>query len=115
MCMKAKKEKAVCKLIEDEKNAQIHTYSPLKRKRKYPELSTSFVHRRSRMVCKLLTTKPSTAIPILKHVWDQLYKIPKMRVLMNQYWRKDTNLAKMMLDIGKHRERKDDEKLLAIH
>ena len=64
------------------------------------------------MVCKLLTTKPATAIPILKHVWDQLYKNPGMRVLMNKYWKKDTNLAHMLLEIGKHRGRKDDEKLL---
>ena len=108
--MKAKKEKAVHKLIEEDKNAQIPSYSPFKRK--YPDLSTSFVCRRSGMVCKLLTTKPITAIPILKYVWDQLYKIPEMRVLMNQYWRKETHLANMMLDIGNHKARKDDEKLL---
>ena len=64
------------------------------------------------MVCKLLTTKPTTAIPILKHVWDQLYKIPEMRVLMNQYWHKDTHLAQLMLNIGKHKEWKNDLKLL---
>ena len=64
------------------------------------------------MVCKLLTMKPGTAIPILKHVWDQLYKIPEMRVLMNKYWSRDSNLAHIMLDIGKYRGRKDDEKLL---
>ena len=57
-------------------------------------------------------TKPATAIGILKHVWDQLYKIPEMRVLMNKYWQKDTPLTHMMLDIGKHRARKDNEKLL---
>ena len=108
--MKAKKQKAVRKLIEDEENAQIPTYSPLKRK--YPDLSTSFVRRRSGMVRKLLTTKPTTAIQILKHVWDQLYKMPSMRVLMNKYWGKETNLACLMLDIGKQRGRKDDVKLL---
>ena len=64
------------------------------------------------MVRKLLTTKPGTAIPILKHVWDQLYKIPEMRILMNKYWSRDSNLAHIMLDIGKYRGRKDDEKLL---
>ena len=64
------------------------------------------------MVHKLLTTKPGTAIPILKHVWDQLYKIPEMRVLMNKYWSRDSNLAHIMLDIGKYRGRKDDKKLL---
>ena len=53
-------------------------------------------------------------IPILKHVWDQLYKDPKMRVLMNKYWKQhdEGSLAKLMLDIGKYRGRKDDKKLL---
>ena len=80
--------------------------------KKYPELATSFVCRRSGMVCKLLTTKPATAIPILKHVWDQLYKIPQIRVLVNQFWQKDSHLANLILNIGKHRARKDDVKLL---
>ena len=31
---------------------------------------------------------------------------------MNKYWGKETNLACLMLNIGKHRERKDDVKLL---
>ena len=66
--MREKKQKAVCKLIEGDKNAQIPTYNPLNIK--FPDLATSFVCRRSGMVHKLLTTKPGTAIPILKHVWD---------------------------------------------
>ena len=45
----------------------------------------SFVHQRPVAVCKLLTDKPTTAIAILKHVWDQEYKIPAKRVLMNKY------------------------------
>ena len=62
----------------------------------------------------MLTDKPTTAIPILKHVWDQLYKDPKMRVHMNKYWKQNDegSLAKLMLDIGKYRGRKDDQKLL---
>ena len=39
--MQETKYKAVRKLIEDDKNAQIPTYSPLKYK--HPDLSTSFV------------------------------------------------------------------------
>ena len=35
-----------------------------------------------------------------------------MRVLMNQYWRNDRHLANIMLNIGKHKARKDDVKLL---
>ena len=31
---------------------------------------------------------------------------------MNKYWSRDSNLVHIMLDIGKYRGRKDDEKLL---
>ena len=64
------------------------------------------------MIQKLLTIKPATAIPILKHVWDQLYKKPEMQVLMNQFWQKDTHLPALMFHIGKHRAQKNDIKLL---
>ena len=51
---------------------------------------------------------------ILKHVWDQEYKDPRKRVFMNKYWKRcDTNLAKLMLDIGKSKAKKDDHKLLS--
>ena len=53
-------------------------------KKKYSDIYTSFVHRRSVAVHKLLTDKPITAIAILKHVWDQEYKIPAKRVLHEQ-------------------------------
>ena len=108
--MRAKKQNAVHKLLDVEKNKEIPTYSPFKKK--YPDISMSFVRRRSGMVRKLLTKKPTTAIPILRHVWDQLYKLPEMHVLMNQYWRNDRHLANIMLNIGKHKARKDDVKLL---
>ena len=90
--MRAKKQNAVCKLLDVEKNKEIPTYSPFKKE--YSDISTSFVGRRSRMVRKLLTKKPTTIIPILRHVWDQLYKLPEMHVLMNQYWRNDRHYVK---------------------
>ena len=91
---------------------EIPKLSPLKRN---VELTVnSFVDHRSSEVREMLTDKPSTAIAILKHVWDQEYKDPRKRVLMNKYWRhtKDnTSLAKLMLDLGKYRGRKDKKKL----
>ena len=107
--MRQKNQKAACKLLDEERNTEIPIHSPFKKK--YPDLSTSFV-RRSGMIRKLLTKKPATAIPILKHVWDQLYKKPEMRVLMNQFWQKDTHLPALMFHIGKHRAQKNDIKLL---
>ena len=60
-------------------DADIPKLSPLKQN---VELKVnSFVHHQSSQVRKLLTDKPSTAIAILKHVWDQEYKDPKIRVL----------------------------------
>ena len=70
--MKTKKENAVCKLFEKEESQKIPDYSPFKKK--YPNMYTLFVRRCSSMVCKLLTSKPATAVAILKHVWDQEYK-----------------------------------------
>ena len=91
---------------------EIPKLSPLKRN---VELTVnSFVHHQSSEVRKMLTDQPSTAIAILKHVWDQEYKDLRKRVLMNKYWRctKDnTSLAKLMFDLGKYRGRKDKKKL----
>ena len=66
------------------------------------------------MVCKLLTSKPATAVAILKHVWDQEYKNPEKKVLMNKYWIRNASLAELCLDIGKHWARKDNVKLLQM-
>ena len=63
------------------------------------------------MVRKLLTDKPATAVAIMKHVWQQEYKHPEKRKLMNKFWKLHINLAQIMLDIGKHKGRKDQVKL----
>ena len=55
-------------------NNDVPKHSPFKIK--YTDVYTSFVCRRSVEVRKLLTDKPTTAIAILKHVWDQEYKDP---------------------------------------
>ena len=63
------------------------------------------------MVHKLLTDKPATAVAIMKHVWQQEYMHPEKRKLMNKFWKLHINLAQIMLDIGKHKGRKDQVKL----
>ena len=64
------------------------------------------------MVQKILTDKPETAAAILKYVWDQEYKNPAKRILMNKYWRRHATLVELMLDMGKHKAQKDVVKLL---
>ena len=108
--MKAKKAKAVQKLFEQTEISKIPSHSPIKSK--HPEIDyTSFVRRRSVMVCKLLTNKPTTAVAIMKHVWEQEYKHPEKRKLINKYWNKHVTLAEMILEIGKQKGRKNDAKL----
>ena len=111
--MKAKKEKLLGNFM-NAGEVEIPKLRPLKHN---VELKVdSFVCCRSSQIRKLLTDKPSTAIAILKHVWDQEYKDPRKRVFMNRYWKwhkDDTALAKFMLDIGKYRGRKNNKKLLS--
>ena len=108
--MKAKKEKAVQKFFQKEEISNIPSHSPLKSK--HPEVSfTSFIRQRSVMVHKLLTDKHATAVAIMKHVWQQEYKHPEKRKLMNKFWKLHISLAQIMLDIGKHKGRKDQVKL----
>ena len=47
-------------------------------------------------------------------MWDQEYKDPQKRVIMNKYWKRcDTSLARLMLVIGKSKAKKDATKLLS--
>ena len=70
---------------------------------------TSFVRRHSGMVCKLLTSKPATAVPILKCVVSRVQKSRKEGT-HEQILDKKCQFSGT-LDIGKHRARKDNVKL----
>ena len=48
----------------------------------------------------------------MKHMWEQEYKHPEKRNLMNLYWKQNVHLAEIMLDIGKQKGRKNQEKLV---
>ena len=82
------------KLFQKEECAKIPAHSPLKKK--HPKIQyTSFVQQRSVMVRKLLllTDKPATAVAIMKHIFEQEYKHPEKRKLMNKYWNRNIHLA----------------------
>ena len=48
----------------------------------------------------------------MKHIWEQEYKHPEKRKLMNLYWKQNVQLAEIMLDFGKQKGRKDQVKLV---
>ena len=109
--MRAKQNKAIQKLFLKEECSKIEAISPIKNKS--PEIAyTSFVQRRSVQVYKLLTDRPSTAVAIMKHTWEQEYKHPEKRKLMNLYWKQNVQLAELMLDIDKQKGRKNQFKLV---
>ena len=66
-------------MISTSENSQqyVPKHSPFKTK--FKDVYSSFVCQRSAAVHKLLTNKSSTAVAILKHVWDQEYKDPKKK------------------------------------
>ena len=86
---------------------------PLKSAKNLHTNFNSFIQQRSSQVRKLLTDKPTTAVAIMKHVFDQEYKDPRKCYLMNKYWNmSEDSLDKLLLDMGKHGAKKDGEKLL---
>ena len=91
-------------------------HSPFKKK-KYPDGYTSLVCQRSVAVHILLTDKPTTAIAIFKHMWDQEYKDPAKQVLMNKYWKTcNEGLGALLIEMGKNKAKKDQSKLsAAVH
>ena len=87
-------------------DVEIPKLSPFKSNLQIKSDFNSFVRHRSSEVQKLLSNKPTTAVAILRHVWDQEYKDPAKRALMNKYWkRNDPSLANLMLELGKHKGR----------
>ena len=68
-------------------DVKIQKLSPIKLNLQIKCNFNSFVWWQSSEVQKLLTNKPSTAVAILRHVWDQEYKYPEKHVLMNKYWK----------------------------
>ena len=69
------------------------------------------MHHRSEAVHKLLTDKLTTAIAILKHVWDQEYKDPAKQILINNYWRRcHDGLGALLIEMGKNKAKKDQSK-----
>ena len=67
------------------KGLKIPKLSPMKVNLEMKCNFNSFVCCQSSKVPKLLTNKPTTAVAILRHVWDQEYKDPAKCALVNKY------------------------------
>ena len=73
--------------------------------------TNSFVRRKSSELRKLLPNSPCKAITIVKHLWNQLYRSPRNRMLIDKMWSNDIQMGKFMYKMGKYRSRKNEKKL----
>ena len=51
------------------------------------------------------------AISIVKHLWNQLYKSPRKRKIIDQMWCKDKEMGKYMYFLGKYKNKRNEHKL----
>ena len=57
---------------------------------------SSFVRRKSSQIRKMLPKSPHKAINIMKHLWNQLYKSPRKRKIIDHMWSQDREIGKKM-------------------
>ena len=74
-------------------------------------IGSSFVRRKSSQIRKMLPKSPHKAISIVKHLWNQLYKSPRKRKIIDQMWCKDKEMGKYMYFLGKYKNKRNEHKL----
>ena len=65
-------------------------------------IGSSFVRRKLSEIRKMLPKSPRKAISIVKHLWNQLYKSPRKRKVIDRMWSKDKEMGKFMYFLGKY-------------
>ena len=74
-------------------------------------IGSSYIRRKSSEIRKILPKSPRKAVQVLKHLWDQVYRSPRKRDLMDKMWSKDRKIGKFMYLVGKYKNRKNVSKL----
>ena len=74
---------------------------------------TSYVRRKSSEIRKLFPDSPHKAVNVLKHLWNQMYRSPRKRKLMDSMWSKneEKEIGNYMYFVGKYRNKKNVNKL----
>ena len=74
-------------------------------------IGSSFVWQKSSQIRKMLPKSLHKAISIVKHLWNQLYKSPRKRKIIDQMWCKDKEMGKYMYFLGKYKNKRNEHKL----
>ena len=72
---------------------------------------SSYIRRKSSEIRKLLPKSPTKAVHVLKHLWDQVYKSPRKRKVMDRMWCKKNEIGRYMYLVAKYRNKKNVSKL----
>ena len=73
--------------------------------------SNSFIHRKSSQICKMFPKSPTKFVAVLSHIWEQSWKDPVKRRLMNDIWSSNKELSAIMLKLGKECAHKNKKKI----
>ena len=73
---------------------------------------SSYIRQKSSEIRKLLPRSPRKAVQVLKHLWDQVYRPPRKRNLMDKMWCRQNKIGKYMYLVGKYRNKKNASKLI---
>ena len=71
----------------------------------------SYIRQKSSEIRKILPNSPTKAVTVLKHLWNQMYKSPRKRKVIDHLWSKDKEMGQFMYKIGKYKQKKNEVKL----
>ena len=73
--------------------------------------SNSFICRKSSQICKMFPKSPRKFVAVLSHIWEQSWKDPVKRRLMNNIWSSTNELSAIMLKLGQEHACKNKKKV----
>ena len=73
--------------------------------------NNSFICRKSSQICKMFPKSPTKFVAVLSHIWEQSWKDPVKRKLMNDIWCSNRELSSILLKLGKECAHKNKKKI----
>ena len=109
--MKEKKKKSIEKMALA-KGQKCKPLSPQKIiYSKTSATNNSFICRKSSQICKMFPKSPSKFVAVFSQIWEQSWKDPVKRKLMNDIWSSNKEFAAIMLKLGKEHACKNKKKI----
>ena len=85
--------------------------NPWKEVEKESFKATSYERRLGSQIRDSFPKDPERYVRVLKYIWNQAYKSPRKRPIMNKLWPVDNEIGKLMFKVGKYRSQKKTSQL----